>query len=723
MKKLLLLVIFLGLFTAADAQRFTQPGYIKDVAGKGGPAGYGGDDDDATKAQLNHPMGLAMDRYGNLYIADTRNHRIRKVEIRTGNIKTVAGTGKPGFFNDGGPAENATLYGPTGLAFDNWGNLFIADTGNHRIRVLTNKGYLKTVAGTGQQGYSGEREMPQSAFLNNPTGLAFNSQGELHFSDTGNNRIRKLERGSRQLVTVAGTGFAGNRGDKGPAANADLNRPMAIIFDKNDNLFIADTRNHQVRLVPAKLDMVITVAGTGTEGFSGDNSRNSNDSQFDDPTGLALDRNGALYIADTDNQRIRRASLQGNRITKVETIVGTGVEGYNGDDFNAWDAKVSFPGQMLITPADQLFFVDSGNNLIRRVQAISRINVPVPYNKFGVKEEPQTEKRTFFEALFGIKKKVNKTPESALTPVSTSKPQEKPVEKLQTIVSNQLTVKVAAFGAELHSIQGNANHKEYLWHGDPAYWKRRSPVLFPIVGKLWENQYRVDGNTYTLSQHGFARDSEFTLIAHTPNEVRYRLSSNEETLKKYPFHFLLDVGYRVEGNRVEVFWWVKNTGNKTLYFQIGAHPAFLYPDFDPKTTARGFIGFGGTNQLSYSLLTKDGCVAPQKYPLRLNQNGLFPLDVHTFDREALVFENPSIKSITLLTNQRKPYISLFFHAPAAGLWSPQQKNAPFICIEPWYGRGDACNYTGEYKDRDYTEHLPPGEVFQASYVIEIHDAK
>ena len=151
------------------------------------------------------------------------------------------------------------------------------------------------------------------------------------------------------------------------------------------------------------------------------------------------------------------------------------------------------------------------------------------------------------------------------------------------------TVTNCPHGAELCSIV--ANGKEYLWQADPAFWKRHSPVLFPIVGSVWENEYRNEGIPYTLTQHGFARDMEFTLISEKEDEVRYRLVSNEETLHKYPFPFCLEIGYRIQGKKIEVMWEVKNTGDKEMYFQIGAHPAFYWPEFDASNSERGFFRF------------------------------------------------------------------------------------------------------------------------------------
>ena len=293
------------------------------------------------------------------------------------------------------------------------------------------------------------------------------------------------------------------------------------------------------------------------------------------------------------------------------------------------------------------------------------------------------------------------------------------INDMKTISNKQLTIQVSPHGAELCSIV--ANGKEYLWQADPAFWKRHSPVLFPIVGSVWENEYRNEGIPYTLTQHGFARDMEFTLISEKEDEVRYRLVSNEETLHKYPFPFCLEIGYRIQGKKIEVMWEVKNSGKKDMHFQIGAHPAFYWPEFDASNSERGFFRFDKENGLKYILISEKGCADPStEYSLELT-DGLLPLDTHTFDKDALILENEQVRKVTLYNKEKLAYLSLHFNAPVVGLWSPPAKNAPFVCIEPWYGRCDRAHYTGEYKDKDWMQHLQPEEIFQGGYTIEIDE--
>lgn len=291
---------------------------------------------------------------------------------------------------------------------------------------------------------------------------------------------------------------------------------------------------------------------------------------------------------------------------------------------------------------------------------------------------------------------------------------------MKTLSNDSLTIKVSPHGAELSSIVANATGKEYLWQADPAFWKRHSPVLFPIVGSLWNNEYRHNGNTYKLSQHGFARDKEFELIEETDTELRFRLTESEDTLQQYPFPFCLEIGYRLIGNQIEITWTVENTGSEEMHFQIGAHPAFYYPDFNENSEQRGFFTFDRTQGLSYKLIQEKGCIGDKQYPLTLNSEGLLPLDTHTFDKDALVLEDSQVKRVDLLNTNGSPYLSVHFTAPVVGLWSPPSKNAPFVCIEPWYGRCDRVDYAGEYKDKDWMQHLKEGERFVGRYSVEIH---
>ena len=288
-----------------------------------------------------------------------------------------------------------------------------------------------------------------------------------------------------------------------------------------------------------------------------------------------------------------------------------------------------------------------------------------------------------------------------------------------TILSNDtLRVEVSAHGAELQSIR--KGDVEYLWQGDSRYWGRRSPVLFPIVGSVWESKYRVDGTEYNLGQHGFARDMDFTLVSASETEVRYRLESSEETLAKYPYPFVLEIAYRLHGGCVDVIWEVSNPSDKEMFFQIGAHPAFFYPDYDPDASGRGFFTFDRTEGIECIRIKEKGCVDAQtKWPLEMSE-GRLKLEKDTFDAiDTIMIQDSQISRVNMFREDGSPWLSLSFDAPVVGIWSPPGKVAPFICIEPWYGRCDRAGYEDEYRDKDWINRLAPEEKFRSVYTIEI----
>ena len=284
------------------------------------------------------------------------------------------------------------------------------------------------------------------------------------------------------------------------------------------------------------------------------------------------------------------------------------------------------------------------------------------------------------------------------------------------ISNDKITIQVDSMGAELKSLKSVPDNREYMWHGDPAYWGRTSPVLFPIVGGLKDGQYRVDGTSYSMGQHGFARDREFQLKSQVASEIWFSLSSDEETLKKYPYPFQLEIGYELTGRTVTVKWRVTNQGETPVWFSIGGHPGFLCP-IDPGTDQTQYrLSFDAKEKIVASCIA-GGLVSGEKktYPLR---NGVLPITEDLFDEDALVIEGDQAHSVSLERPDGKPYLTVDFDAPLFGVWSPPKKKAPFICIEPWYGRCDRLDFAGDFKEREWVQELAEG-TFEASYRITI----
>ena len=330
--------------------RKVSGGVIATMSGNG-TVGSGGDNGPALSAQLNYPNGVAVDSTGDLYIADTYNHRIR--EVSSGTIATVAGNGTAGYSGDNSPAAGAHLNYPEGVAVDSAGNLYIADTNNNCIREVSS-GAIATVAGSGGNVYGGDGGPAISAQLNAPPGVAVDSAGNLYIADY-NNRIRKVSNGV--IATVAGG--ASSFGDNGPAIGAELFRPYGVAVDAAGNSYIADSGNSRVRKVSN--GVITTVAGNGAQGFGGDNGA-ATSAQLNEPYGVAVDSSGNLYIADSGNSRIRMVA---NGV--ITTVAGSGTQGFGGDNGPATSALLNNPYGVAVDSSGNLYIADSGNSRIRMV--------------------------------------------------------------------------------------------------------------------------------------------------------------------------------------------------------------------------------------------------------------------------------------------------------------------------------------------------------------------
>ena len=289
------------------------------------------------------------------------------------------------------------------------------------------------------------------------------------------------------------------------------------------------------------------------------------------------------------------------------------------------------------------------------------------------------------------------------------------MERFQ-IRNESLTLEIDAHGAEMKSLIDNCSGQEYLWCGDAAYWGRTSPVLFPLVGNYREKQSCFDGKWYSLSQHGFARDMDFELVSEKGDEIWFALEDSPETLEKYPFGFRLELGYRLQGRAVEVLWKVTNKNDREMYFSIGGHPAFNCPLREGEKQTDYRIGFDTCEPLTASVLDENGTVFERTKVLELT-DGMLQITDSLFDEDALIVEHDQAHKVALYTPEGEKYLEVKFEAPLFGIWSPAGKHAPFVCIEPWYGRSDRADFGQKLEEREWGNVLKAGEIFTAVYQI------
>jgi trimeric autotransporter adhesin len=348
-------------------------GIVRTIAGTG-IAGYSGDGSMAALAQLNGPTGLTIDQSNNLFFSEMHNHCIRKIDAITGVISTFAGCGSKGFDGDEGFAVNAKFNSPLGVCIDKNGNIIVADSLNHRIRKIHKEtGIITTIAGTGHAGYNGDNIDATNADLNFPAGVVVDSTGNVYFNDFKNERIRMINDAGK-IQTYAGTGASGYSGDLGLSNNAQINGVYGLAFDNFDNLYIMDSCNYAVRRVDAKSRIISTIAGKGKAGpleefvsisnaFIGGNELDDSINS-DVPHALDVDSNGNIFIGETGCNKIRMIDFEQDR---VFTIAGSGEKGNSGDNELSVKAKIQVNGLRVSSNGD-IYFVDYNNHVIRAIK-------------------------------------------------------------------------------------------------------------------------------------------------------------------------------------------------------------------------------------------------------------------------------------------------------------------------------------------------------------------
>ncbi len=331
--------------------------------GGNGTAGYVADGVAATSTQLNSPAAVAVDALGNVYIADAYNHRVRKINT-SGVISTIAGTGTGGYGGDGAAATAAQLKTPLGIAVDNSGNVYIADSDNSRIRKVNASGIISTIAGDGSLGFTGDGGPATAAVLYKPLGVFLDNTSNLYIADGFNQRVRRIDVAG-VIATVAGNGSFAYSGDGGSAVAAGLNSPSGVAKDAAGNIYIADKMNHCVRKV-SSAGIISTFAGVDTMGYSGDGGQASA-AKLNKPMSVKVDKLNNVYICDYGNNRIRKVTPAGI----ITTIAGTGAVGSAGDGGPATAAQFSFPNDVFTDTLGNIFIADQGNSRIRKIKAPS----------------------------------------------------------------------------------------------------------------------------------------------------------------------------------------------------------------------------------------------------------------------------------------------------------------------------------------------------------------
>lgn len=333
-----------------------------------GEKGFSGDGGPAVKAKLNQPFGVAFDKAGNLYFSDTFNHRIRRVDVETGIITTVAGNGMKGFGGDGGKATEATLNEPYGLCFDHTDNLYIVDRLNYCIRKVDAKtGAISTIAGTGgKSGFGGDGGPATKALFREPNGICFDGVDKLYVADVAGQRVRVVDLKTGTISTAAGNGTRVSAGDGGPVKDATFAGPRAVAFGPDKCLYVVEREGNSVRRIDFKKQTIERFAGTGKKGYTGDGGP-AKAATFDGPKEIDIDKDGNVYVVDTENEAIRRIDAKTGIITTVAGKGRSKTPGL-GDGGPATAATLGRPHGVAIGPDGAIYIGDTNSHRIRRVK-------------------------------------------------------------------------------------------------------------------------------------------------------------------------------------------------------------------------------------------------------------------------------------------------------------------------------------------------------------------
>ncbi len=296
--------------------------------------------------------------------------------------------------------------------------------------------------------------------------------------------------------------------------------------------------------------------------------------------------------------------------------------------------------------------------------------------------------------------------------------------------NEQIKAEIDSFGAELKSLVTKETNQEYMWEADPAFWGKTSPVLFPFIGKLEGAGYRYGGRFYEIEKHGFARDMDFVCVEQSTDIITFAIESNETTLAKFPFPFVLEITYALNGNTVTEKLCVKNKGEKTMYFSVGGHPAFACPLKQGETRVYGrtdcFVKlydvngkeFTGDRVVSTDIGVPDGLLTGNDTVISV-KNSLIPIKEHIFDQDALCLREQGIGAVALCDADGREYVRLEADCPVWGIWSQPDSNAAYVCLEPWWGICDDKGYHGTIEERPHTNSVKPGESWEGAYNLRI----